>query len=65
MVGHCPGPSYLRLSGGRLFVPRCASLCSSYLRPVGSSVDVESRGLFLLHTRAHFTKKKKKNSPVD
>jgi hypothetical protein len=59
MVGHCPGPSYLRLSGGRLFVPRCASLCSSYLRPVGSSVDVESRGLFS-YTRAHTLQKKKK-----
>jgi hypothetical protein len=29
------------------------------MRPDGSSVDLESRGLFLLHTRTHFKKKKK------
>ena len=36
---------------------------SSYLRPVGSSVDLESRGLSLLHTRTHFVEKK--IAPVD
>jgi hypothetical protein len=41
-------------------------LCSSSLRLVGSSGDVESRGLFLLHARTHFKqKKKKKIAPVD
>jgi hypothetical protein len=35
-------------------------VCSSYLRLVGSSGDVESRGLFLLHARTHFKQKKKK-----
>jgi hypothetical protein len=35
------------------------------LRLVGSSGDVESRGLFLLHARTHFKQTKKKNfAPV-
>jgi hypothetical protein len=41
----------------------------SYLRPVGSSGDVGSRGLFLLHARTHLNKHgemiiKKKIAPI-
>jgi hypothetical protein len=34
------------------------------MRLVGSSGDVESRGLFLIHARTHFKQTKKKIAPV-